>query len=363
MKEKQDPQIEQLLNQHVKGLNPKQAVSKGDNAIRLDKGELPYAPSESVVKAIAAAASEINRYPEVLGGSLRKALAAYTGKKEQEIVIGNGSDDLIELILKVFLQPGEEVILPVPTFFVYNFATKVVGGVPVWVSRTADFGLDLEALTAKITSKTKVIFLANPNNPTANLVKKETIIKLLEIVNCIIVVDECYYEFCQATVADLIEQYPNLIVLRSLSKSFGLAGIRLGYAIANETIIDYLYRAAQLFPVNKLAIVAGNAALEAREYGRENIRKVMGAKTRLAGEIEKLGFLVYPSATNFLFVSTEPLGISSKDLVQYLKDNNILVADFGWKQGLDGYYWRTAVGTAKENEILIDCLNRRLPRS
>ncbi len=132
-----------------------------------------------------------------------------------------------------------------------------------------------------------------------------------------------------------------------------MAGIRLGYGIANETIIDHLYRAAQLFPVNKLALVAANAALEEQAYVYSNIKKICRERTELAREIEQLGFVVYPSATNFLFVRTKPLGITSQNLVQSLREKKIFVADFGLKQGLDAYYFRTAVGTPRENQILV----------
>ena len=352
--------LERLLKENIKALNPKQTLYKSEDAIRLDKGELPYPPSPDVIKAICDAASEINRYPDILGGTLREALAQYTGVKTEQIVIGNGSDDLIELIIKIFVKPEEEVLLPIPTFFVYNFATRVVGGIPVSVKRTEDFGLNVEAILEKVTSKTKVLFIANPNNPTANLVSRNTILEILSCLDCIIVVDECYYEFCQETVADLIEQYPNLIILRSLSKSFGLAGIRLGYGIASETVIDYLYRASQLFPINKLAIAAANAALKDRDYVRLNIKNICQERTNLARELEKLGFIVYPSATNFLFVGTKPLGITSKDLVQFLQDKNILVADFGLKQGLDAYYFRIAIGTLRENQVLLEGLKEAI---
>lgn len=346
--------MEHLVNEQIISLNPKLAGPvKGENTIRLDKGELPYPPSNHVIKAIADAAATINRYPAVLGGSLRHSLANYTGAKLEQIIIGNGSDDLIELIIKVFVKPTEEVLLPIPTFFVYRHSTQVMGGNPVVVNRSDDWGLDVDNLLQKVTSRTKVIFIANPNNPTANLISRDTILKVLNNVNCLVVVDECYYEICQETVADLVEQYPNLIVLRSLSKSFGLAGMRVGYAIANETVIDYLYRAAQLFPVNKLAIVAAIAALEDMEYVRSNIEKIRIERAKLTRSLEQLGLLVYPSATNFLFIRTKPLGIPSAKLVEALRAKNILVQDFGLKPGLDAYYFRTAVGKPTENNQLL----------
>ncbi len=349
--------VENLINQHIQTLNSKTSSPKKDNTIRLDKGELPYPPSPQVIQAITNAASEINRYPEVMAASLRKKLAEYTGKLPEQITIGNGSDDLIELIIKVFVKPEEEVLLPIPTFFVYEFATRVIGGIPVWVKRQENFDLDVEAIIEKLTSKTKILFIANPNNPTANLISRDKIIEILNRVNCIVVVDECYYEFCQETVADLVEEYPNLIILRSLSKSFGLAGIRIGYSITNQTITDYLYRAAQLFPVNKLAIAAGNAALENLSYVQSSIEKIIKEKDFLTQELEKIGLKVYPSATNFLFIKTNSVGLTSKKIVELLREKNILIADFGLKQELDEYNIRIAIGTPEENKVLIHTLN------
>mgnify|MGYP002775060039 FL=1 len=170
-------------------------------------------------------------------------------------------------------------------------------------------------------------------------------------------VDECYYEFCQETIIDLLDSYPHLIILRSLSKSFGLAGIRVGYGIASETIIDYLYRAAQLFPVNKLALVAGNAALDDQAYIIANIEQIHREKQQLISKLQQLGFVVYPSATNFIFVSSKPLGITSRDLLEFLKTKNVFLADFGLKQGLDDGYFRISVGTTRENQVLLEKLS------
>ena len=354
--------IKQWVNEYVQTLESKQAgPHKGPGAIRLDMGELPYPPSPHVQQAIARASSTLNRYPEGLGGALRGVLADYTGAREEQIVIGNGSDDLIELVVKTFVKPIEEVLIPIPTFFVFWSATRTLGGVPVFVNRTADFNLNVPAILDKITPKTKVLFIANPNNPTANLIPRDVIRSVLEQLDCIVVVDECYYEFCRQTAADLIEQYPNLIILRSLSKSFGLAGLRIGYAIANEETADYLYRAAQLLPVNSLAMVGAIAALGDKSYAYENVERICKARTNLAHELTALGFQVYPSATNFLFIGTQSLGIPSTSLVSALRTRNIFVQDFGLKPGLEQFYFRTSVGTAEENRALLTILKEEIP--
>ncbi|NER01682.1 MAG: histidinol-phosphate transaminase [Okeania sp. SIO3C4] len=345
--------MEHLINQHITVLNSRVADEPRNNhTIYLDRNELPYPPSPKVIQAIADTVSSINRYPDILGGTLRKALADYAGVAEKEIIICNGSDDLIELVTKVFIAPEQKVLIPNPTFLVYSLATEIMGGNPVFLKRNANFDLNVQEIIDRVTDNTKIIFIANPNNPTGNLVSRDDIIKIVSSVNCLVVVDECYYEMSQQTVSDLINQYENLLVMRSLSKSFALAGLRLGYGIGNEKLIDYLYRGTQIFPINRLAMVAGMAALEDLDYAYSNIKQVCIERENLSQNLKKIGFFVYPSATNFLFVNTKPLEILSANLVKFLRNHNIWIKDFGLKLGLDGYYFRTSVSTPNENQKL-----------
>jgi histidinol-phosphate aminotransferase len=353
--------MDYLVNNQIKALNTKvNSLPKTENAIRLDQGECAYPPSPRVIQAITESVTTINRYPEMLGGNLRLALADYTKTRKEQIIIGNGSDDLIELILKVFVDLAEQILLPMPTFPWYWYAAKTINREVVFVNRTDDFSVDINTLLEQITPKVKVIFIANPNNPTANLIERTTIIELIKQVNCLVVVDECYYEICQETVVDLIDTYPNLIVLRSFSKGFALAGLRVGYAIANEILIDYLYRGAQFFPVNTLAQVAAIAALNDLEYVRFQIDKMCEERKFLAQNLAQLGMLVYPSVTNFLFVSTQKLGIPASDLVKFLQSRNIYVRHCGLLPGLDDFYWRTSVGNSTENAALLNCLSEAI---
>jgi histidinol-phosphate aminotransferase len=355
--------MEKLIRSIVRDLPNKQVGgTRSDRAIRLDKGEFPYPPSPQVIMAIQSAASSINRYPEVLTSSLRQAIADYNQVALDRVFVGNGSDDLIELVLKICLEPGDEVILPVPTFFVYGAATQMLGGVVVHVQRKADFGLDVAAIKAAITPRTKLIFIANPNNPTANLIDRSALIELLDQTNCLIVVDECYFEICATTIATEIEQYPNLIVLRSLSKGFGLAGLRLGYGLTSPQLVDYLYRVAQIFPVNQLAIAAGIAALADLNYMQTKLAEIKKERQQLATVMKTLGLQVYPSDTNFLLVSCKVWNLTSLTLVAQLAQQEIFVADFGGKPGLDNYHWRVATGTPTENQAFLSTLQTLKPQ-
>jgi histidinol-phosphate aminotransferase len=356
--------MEHFINEHIRSLPAKvPGQPKSKDMIRLDLGEVPYPPSPRVVQAIVAAATEMNRYPEMSATPLRAALAQYAKVRPEQIVVGNGSDDLIELIVKVFLKPGEEVLLPIPTFFMYTHAVQILGGKPVFVQRRKDFGLDVPSLLNQASPLFKIAFIANPNNPTATLTPLDEIIELLRKLPGVVVVDECYYEMSQQTVADLIDHHPNLIVLRSLSKGFGLAGLRIGYAITNATYADALVRAAQPFAVNRMAQSTALAALDDVDHVVATNARMRADRDNLRQRLAALGFAVSPSATNFLFVDTEPVGVYSKVLVEALKARSILVQDFGLKPGLNAYYFRTAVGTSQENETLLAGLTDALRES
>lgn len=353
--------VRALVNAHISALTPKTSSPQEDsNVVRLDLSELAYSPSPHVIEAINQSLSGLNRYPDATGDSVRKALASYTGARAEQIFVGNGSDDLIELVAKVFIDRGEEAVIPIPTFYMYWHATKVVGGSPVFVDREANFGLGVDKLVQRLTTKTKVIFLANPNNPTANLIPRDAILELLRRVECIVVVDECYFEMCKKTVVDLVDTFPNLIVLRSFSKSFGLAGLRIGYGVANESSVDYLYRATQPFPVNRVAQIAALAALDDINYAQSRLEQMVREKELLSGRLEQMGLHVYPSVTNFLFVHTRYLKIPSNQLVRALYHRGILVRDFGLQPGLDAYHIRIAVGTSQENQVLVEALTEAI---
>jgi histidinol-phosphate aminotransferase len=233
--------------------------------------------------------------------------------------------------------------------------------VTVAVPRKADFGLDVTAIIAAITPRTKLIFIANPNNPTANLVDRAALLELLDLADCLIVVDECYFEICQITIAAEIEQYPNLIVLRSLSKGFGLAGLRLGYGITNPQMTDYLYRAAQIFPVNQLAIAAGIAALADLDYMQTKLAEIKNERQQLAAAMQALGLRIYRSDTNFLLASCADWNITSAALVAQLAQQEVFVADFGGKPGLDNYHLRVATGTPIDNQAFLANLQTLKP--
>jgi histidinol-phosphate aminotransferase len=270
--------------------------------IKLDGNENPYGCSPKVYQALATYPYYHN-YPDPEQRELRKALEEYTGLGRQHIVCGMGSDDLIDLILRLFLKPGDEVINCPPTFGMYPFSTDVCGGRVVDVPRTEDFALNMAGMKKALTRRTKVIFVASPNNPTGNITTEKEIMELIDT-GKIVVVDEAYVEFGNVTVANLVPAYPNLIVLRTFSKWAGLAGLRIGYGFFPVDIANYLMKIKQPYNANAAAQAAVLASLADIEYLRLNVMKIVMERQRLFGKLKELDWLKpYPSQANFILCS------------------------------------------------------------
>jgi len=279
-----------------------QAELPVDKVIKLDGNENPYGCSPKVYQALATYPYYHN-YPDPEQRELRKALEEYTGLGRQHIVCGMGSDDLIDLILRLFLKPGDEVINCPPTFGMYPFSTDVCGGNVVDVPRTEVFSLDMAGIKKALTRRTKVIFVASPNNPTGNTTPEKEIMKLVDT-GKIVVVDEAYFEFSNVTVANLVPSCPNLIVLRTFSKWAGLAGLRIGYGFFPLEIANYLMKIKQPYNANAAAQAAVLASMADIEYLRANVARIVMERERLFGKLKELDWLKpYPSQANFILCS------------------------------------------------------------
>ncbi|HEY4711523.1 MAG TPA: histidinol-phosphate transaminase [Dehalococcoidia bacterium] len=322
-----------------------------DKVIKLDGNENPYGCSPKVYQALATYPYYHN-YPDPEQRELRKALEEYTGLGRQHIVCGMGSDELIDLILRLCLEPGDEVINCPPTFGMYTFSTDVCGGKAVDVPRTEDFSLNMAGIGRALTKKTKVIFVASPNNPTGNTASENEIMELVDT-GKIVVVDEAYFEFSNVTVANLVPSYPNLIVLRTFSKWAGLAGLRLGYGFFPIEIAGYLMKIKQPYNANAAAQAAVLASLADIEYLRSNVTRVVTERRRLFGKLKELGWLrPYPSQGNFILCSLP--GGEAKQIWQQLRKKGIFVRYFdttGLKDCL-----RISVGRPEDTDALVKAL-------
>jgi histidinol-phosphate aminotransferase len=276
-----------------------------ERIVKLDGNENPYGCSPKVYQALADY-SRYHIYPDPEQRDLREALETYVGIGRQYILCGSGSDELIDLVLRLFLEPGDEVINCPPTFGMYPFTTDVCGGKIIDVPRIDEsFALDLSGIKRALNTKTKVIFVASPNNPTANTTSEQETMQLLDT-GRIVVVDEAYFEFSAATMANLVPNHPNLIVLRTFSKWAGLAGLRIGYGVFPVEIASYLMRIKQPYNVNTAAQVAVLASLADIDYLRDNVARIVAERRRLFGKLRGLGWLrPYPSRANFILCSLQ----------------------------------------------------------
>ena len=340
-----------------------------EKVIKLDGNENPYGCSPKVYQALATYRYYHN-YPDPEQRELRKALEEYTSLSRRHIVCGMGSDELIDLILRLFLKPGDEVINCPPTFGMYPFSTDVCGGKVVDVPRTEDFALDIARIKKALTKRTKVIFVASPNNPTGNLASEKDIMELVDT-GKIVVVDEAYFEFSNVTVANLVPSYPNLIVLRTFSKWAGLAGLRIGYGFFPVEIADYLMKIKQPYNASAAAQAAVLASLADIEYLRDNIARIVRERERLFGKLKELDWLKpYPSQANFILCSlscrcepfapchSEPRPVGAKNLAKeiwaQLRKKGIFVRYFDTPELKECL--RISVGRPEDTDALIEAL-------
>ncbi len=275
-------------------------LQEAEKIIKLDANENPYGPSPRVQAALSNY-QYFNLYPDPEQLELRELLASYAGVEPEQVVAAAGGERLIEIILLLFLNSGDRVINCIPTFDVFRLKAQIYGGEVVNVPRGEDFAIDVPAIKAAIDEKTKIILLANPNNPTGNATPLKDLLEVVDI-GVPVLVDEAYYEFHGETMAPLVRYYPNLMVLRTLSKWAGLAGIRVGYGIFPPRIAEYLLKIKPIYGVSTEATVAVRASLEDLDYLRGNVQAIIAERERLFQELSQFSFLrPFPSRTNFIF--------------------------------------------------------------
>jgi histidinol-phosphate aminotransferase len=358
-------QWESLANEHILGIAPYEPGKPIEelerelgisDAIKLASNENPLPPADRVQKALMAAVTTLNRYPDGSGFYLRQALAKKHGVAAEQLILGNGSNELIELLVRTFLKPGDEAIVPHPSFVVYPMIVQAAGGIRVMVM-LKDYRLDLEAMARATTDLTKLVFIANPNNPTATIVTADEVEHFMGRIpeRTIVVFDEAYIEFALGPdfpdTLNLIKQGRKVIVLRTFSKANSLAGLRVGYGIADADATALMNRIRQPFNVNSLAQVAALAALEDEGHVLECVRMIEAGRHYLYDEFKALGLKYVPSRANFILVD---VGRSAADIYQKLLHQGVIVrplTSFGMDSTL-----RITVGTPEENRRLIKVL-------
>jgi histidinol-phosphate aminotransferase len=362
-------QWESLANEHILGIAPYEPGKPIEelerelgiaHPIKLASNENPLPPSDRVQKAIMEALAALNRYPDGSGFYLRQALAKRHGVGQDQVILGNGSNELIELLVRTFLKPGDEAVVPHPSFVVYPMIVQAAGGVRVMVM-LKDHRLDLDAMARAITPLTKMVFIANPNNPTATIVTADEVRHFMARVppRTIVVFDEAYTEFAQGRdfpdTLEYVKEGRKVVVLRTFSKAASLAGLRVGYGVAEADAVALMNRIRQPFNVNSLAQVAALAAVDDEAHVLECVRMIEAGRHFLYDEFKRLGISYVPSRANFILVD---VGRSAADIYQKLLHEGVIVrplTPFGMETAL-----RITVGTPEENRKLIKALRRVL---
>ncbi len=320
--------------------------------IKLNTNENPYPPSARVYAALRIAINpSLRLYPEPLSDSLRSAAAAVYGVKPENIIAGNGSDEILSMLLRCVVGPSGRVAFPVPTYSLYDTLVEIQDGVSLRVEYPSDFSLP-EGLARQNAALT---FLCNPNAPSGTLLSVAEIAKLAGAVAGILVVDEAYVDFAEtegASSIPLIRQFPNLVVLRTFSKSFSLAGMRIGLAFGSEEIIAGMMKVKDSYNLNRLSLVAATAALSDLTWMKHNAGRIQRSRRRLSSGLARLGYQVYPSHANFV-LARKP-GQNLQPIYEELKRGKILVRYFD-APGLQDCL-RITVGTPKEVQALLGAL-------
>lgn len=329
-------------------------------SIKLASNENPLGPSPLAVQAIMKHVKTINRYPDGSGYYLKSKLSSQFGLPQNQVIIGNGSNELIELIVRTFLTPGEEAIQAFPTFLVYAKIVAGAGGRMISVP-LSNFRTDLDSILKAVTPRTKLIIINNPNNPTGTAIFQDEMIGFLKSLrgDIIVVLDEAYIEFASdskvARGLQLLPDHPLIVVLRTFSKLYGLAGLRIGYGFGSSKIVDYMNRVRQPFNANALAQVAATAALDDNEFVSRTLQVVKEGLSYLYSRLEEIGLEYVPTQTNFFLIKV-PMG--GKKTYELMLKEGVIVRSMD-SYGLDNYI-RINVGLPEENERFVSTLRKVL---
>lgn len=330
--------------------------------VKMASNENPLGPSPLGVQAIKECADRVNLYPDGSCYHLKRDLAEHLDVKPENLMFGNGSNEVLQIIVDTFLEPDDEVIYARQAFAIYNLVTKVVGATAVVVD-LKDYAHDLNAMADRITDKTKLIFVANPNNPTGVMVTADQVDLFMKRVpeDVLVVFDEAYYEYVEREdfpqTLDYVRDGRTVITLRTFSKVYGLAGLRIGYGISRPDIIEVMNKVRQPFNINTVAQAAARASLQDKNHVAEGVKINREGKEYLYGEFRRIGLDFVPTETNFILIHLDRPG--AEVMSQLLKEGVIV-------RPMIGYEFpnsiRVTIGTLEQNKRLISSLEKVLGR-
>lgn len=323
-----------------------------ENAIKLASNETPWGPLPSVIEAMAAELPSINRYADHRASALREAIAAWVGVEAGQVTVGCGSVGILQQLLLSYVDEGDDVVYPWRSFEVYPVFTQLVGGNSIHVPLVDD-AFDLDAVAAAITDRTKLVILANPNNPTGTAVSVDELRSFAEKVpaSVVIVLDEAYHEFMDPALGDtvpmLLPEFANMIVLRTFSKAQGLAALRVGYAIADPDLISTIDKTQSPFSVNGIAQAAALASINAHGDVMQRVGEIVAERQRVSKRLADRGYRLPRSEANFVWL---PLGDLTNDVHLELEKAGVVTRPF------PGEGVRVTIGSPEENNRFLDSL-------
>ena len=336
------------LKPYLPGFQP-----KGGGFIKLNTNENPYPPSPSVFKTLRDFDPErLRLYPDPVSLRLRKKIAGTYGFALENVIVGNGSDELLAMTLRCFAGEGDMVLYPTPSYSLYGVLSRIQGALPVEMALDDDFGLSEEFIKAPARLK----FIASPNSPTGTVYSKDLIDRLAVNFDGVIVVDEAYTDFSEDTSLELARNCPNVLVVRTFSKSYSLAGLRVGYAFGSRELIEGMMKVKDSYNINIISALLAEAALDDQQYFQEKVGLIKAERESLRKQLEELNFQVFPSGANFLFC--RPPDDQAEMIFRELLNRKILIRYFNTPELKD--YLRITIGTRQEMRSLISALKEIL---
>lgn len=334
----------------MSGYVPGEQPPSGAKVIKLNTNENPYPPSPAALKALREIDGELlRRYPDPMANSFRQTASEVLGVSADWILVGNGSDELLTSIVRACTEPGKRVVYPMPTYVLYRTLAQIQDADFVEVPYPDDYSLPLDEIIA---AKGAVTFVASPNSPSGTVVSIDLLEKLARELSGVLVIDEAYVDFAEENALELTQKYNNVIILRTFSKGYSLAGLRLGFGVANPGLLEGLIKVKDSYNVDAVACAVGAAAIADQSYQIANADKIKASRAKLANSLQQLGFKLWPSQANFLLA--KPQKGDAERLYQSLKMQGILVRYF--KQPMLDDKLRITVGTDEQNEILVEAL-------
>ncbi len=329
---------------------PGEQPQPGTQIVKLNSNENPYPPSPAALAVLQNIDGEwLRRYPEPFGGEFRQAASKVLGVPSDWIIVGNGSDELLSVVIRACAEPGRKVVYPMPTYVLYRTLAQMQDADIAEIPYGEDYSLPIEELIAVDGS---VTFIASPNSPSGHVVAMDDLRKLASQLSGILVIDEAYVDFTEENALGLVKEYENTMVIRTLSKGYSLAGLRLGFGVANPKLLHGLFKVKDSYNIDAIACAIGTAAITDQAYKNACVAKIKASRTKLATDLQQLGFRIWDSQTNFL-LAQPPTG-NAEYLYQKLKEQGILIRYFK-QPGLEDKL-RITVGTDEQNQALVEAL-------